>query len=447
MNSHAISSLKPRGSGWRTLAGWVAGIGCLAILLIPSHAAKAAEGAAKHNVSEVAKAGHLESATAVSHHGGTGEPPSFLKRFAFSYLTAYMFFLSLPLGALFLVILHHLVDASWSVPIRRLMEQIACLSFPWMAVLFVPIAILAKQIFPWMSIADPHADHALNAKLPLFTPIMFYVVMAFCFGVWGWLSHSLRRLSLEQDQTGAASCTFKMRFLAYWGIFAFAVSLTLAAIMWMKALQHEWFSTMYAVQYFAASVWITLATVYLLACHFKRTGPLRDVLQEKQFYFIGSMLFAFTVFYSYVTFSQYFIIWNANMPEETFFFIAREKGSWKYIGYLIIFGHFFLPFLTLLRIDFKLKLEIMLPVCIWAWVMHYFDMQYNIMPTLYPQGINVSWLDLVCLGVIGTVLFKMFFKTFGAYPAFPQRDPRLAEALDIYVEPARHHAPTIGGRK
>ena len=416
------------------------------MLFVARPGATAAEPASKAKASESAKAGH-PAAAAAGHPGETGEPPSLAKRFAFSYLTAYMFFLSLPLGALFLVILHHLVDASWSVPIRRLMEHIACLSFPAMAILFLPIAILAKDIFPWMRIADPHADHALNAKLPLFTPVMFYIVAAFCFGVWGWLSHSLRRLSLEQDKTGAASCTFKMRSLAYWGIFAFAITLTLAAIMWMKALQHEWFSTMYAVQYFAASAWVTLATVYLLACHFKRSGPLRDVLQEKQFYFIGTLLFAFTVFYSYVTFSQYFIIWNANMPEETFFFVAREDGSWKYIGFLIIFGHFFAPFLALLRIDFKLKLEIMLPVCAWAWLMHYFDMQYNIMPTLYPHGMQVGPWDLVCLAVIGTVLYKAFFKSFAAHPPFPQKDPRFAEALDIYVESASSRASTHGGVK
>ncbi len=442
MNSHALTSTEPRRSGWRTLAAWVAGLCCTAVLFGASPVATAAEPVSKAKAPEAAKAGHAEAAAPASHD----EPPSLVKRFAFSYLTAYMFFLSLPLGALFLVILHHLLDASWSVPTRRFVEHIACLSFPWMAVLFIPIALLAKEIFPWMSIADPQADHALRAKLPLFTPTMFYVVAAFCFGVWGWLSHSLRRWSLEQDKTGAANCTFKMRSLAYWGIFAFAVTLTLAAIMWMKALQHEWFSTMYGVQYFAASVWTTLATVYLLACHFKR-GPLRDVLQEKQFYFIGSLLFAFTVFYSYVTFSQYFIIWNANMPEETFFFVAREEGSWKYIGFLIIFGHFFLPFLTLLRIDFKLKLEIMFPVCVWAWLMHYCDMQYNIMPTLYPHGISVGWLDLVCLGVIGTVLYKAFFKSFAAHPPFPQKDPRFAEAMDIYVEPASSHASTHGGSK
>ncbi len=445
---HSLSSTQPRPSGWRTLAGWVAGLCCVAVLfgLLPGATAAEPVPHGGTKAPEAAKASQAEAAAPAGHHVGSGEAPSLLKRFAFSYLTAYMFFLSLPLGALFLVILHHLFDASWSVPIRRLCEHLACLSFPWMALLFIPIAILAKEIFPWMSI-DPDTDHALRAKLPLFTPVMFYVVAALCFGVWGWLSHSLRRWSLEQDRTGAASCTFKMRGLAYWGIFAFAVTLTLAAIMWMKALQHEWFSTMYGVQYFAASVWTALATVYLLACYFKRSGPLREVLQEKQFYFIGSLLFAFTVFYSYVTFSQYFIIWNANMPEETFFFVAREEGSWKYIGFLIIFGHFFAPFLTLLRIDFKLKLEIMFPVCVWAWLMHYFDMQFNIMPTLYPHGISVGWLDLACLAVIGTVLFKMFFKSFAAHPPFPQKDPRFAEAMDIYVEPISRRAPTQGGVK
>ena len=101
----------------------------------------------------------------------------------------------------------------------------------------------------------------------------------------------------------------------------------------------------------------------------------------------------------------------------------------------------------MLRIDFKLKLEVMFPVCVWAWLMHYFDMQYNIMPTLYPHGIHLGVLDPICLVVIGTVLYKAFFKSFAAHPPFPQKDPRFAEAMDIYVEPASHHTPTHGGVK
>ena len=380
------------------------------------------------------------------------------QEFAFSWLLAFMFFLSLGLGGLFLVLLHHLFDASWSVPVRRVTEAFAGL-LPYMAALFLPLAVLApKYVYPWMQkLVAGETDHALHAKFPLFTIPMFYVVTAICFIVWTILATQLRKWSLKQDETGSAECTYKMRFYSAWGIFAFAFTLTLAAIMWVKALHHQWFSTMFGVYYFAGSVWTTLATLYLVTMILKRQGPLREVAQEKQFYFIGSLLFAFTVFYAYIAFSQYFIIWNANMPEETFYYVLRESGrwwnplSWWSIGLIIIFGHFFVPFLALLRIDLKLKFGWMTPLCVWAWLMHLSDMYFNIKPVLHADGINPFWLwlDLGCLAFMGGFLAKVWLKTYYTHPAYPQRDPRFAEAMGVYVEPvsSAHPAPSHGGAK
>ena len=94
----------------------------------------------------------------------------------------------------------------------------------------------------------------------------------------------------------------------------------------MKALQHQWFSTMYGVHYWAGSVWLTPATIYVITMVLDRQRVLSKVLHEHQYYFLGTLMFAFTVFYAYVTFAQYFIIWNANMPEETFYYVMRERN-------------------------------------------------------------------------------------------------------------------------
>ena len=260
------------------------------------------------------------------------------KQFAFSYLLAFMFFLSLCLGGMFLVIIHHLFDANWSVPIRRVTEHMAFL-LPVMAALFIPIAILAPKIYVWMNL-DPQLDHALRAKQPIFTLVGFYGVSILLFAVWSWLSYRLRYWSLQQDKTGEARCTFAMRKHAAYGIYLFAVTLTLASILWVKALEHQWFSTMYGVYYFAGSVWTTLATVYIITLALKRSGPLSGVVHHRQFHDLGVLMLAFTVFYAYIHFSQYFLIWNAAMPEETFWYVQREKGSWWDIGLLLIFGHF-----------------------------------------------------------------------------------------------------------
>ncbi len=357
-----------------------------------------------------------------------------MRQFAFSWLLAYMFCLSICSGALFLVMFHHLFDAGWSVPIRRFCEHLASLLFPVMAIFWIPIYLLRKHLYHWMSIADPASDHALKVKLPLFTQSGFLLISLACFAVWWLLTNRLRYWSLKQDETGGALPTYKMRFHCYWGIFAFAITLTLAVFMWMTALEHEWFSTMYGVFYFAGSVWMTLALVYTITMVLSRQGVLTKVLHEHQFYFIGSLLFAFTVFYAYVTFAQYFIIWNGNMPEETFWYIQREKGTWFWWSMIIIFGHFFVPFLALLRIDVKSKFPYMFALGVWAWLMHYVDMSFNIMPVAHPEGFpwKWMWLDFGCMALIGGVLAKVFLAKFAASAPYPIKDPRLIEAMGHY---------------
>ncbi len=360
-------------------------------------------------------------------------------QFSFSWLLAFMFFLSIGLGAWFLVMLHHMFDASWWVPLRRITENLSCI-LPWMALAFIPIAYFAPTMYPWMGKAlQANPDHALHAKFPLFTYAGFYGVAVFCFAVWSFFPTRLRFWSLKQDETGSAACTFKMRRLTGFGIMFFAVTLTAGAIMWMKALFHEWFSTMYGVTYFASSVWLTLATVYVITVALQRTGPLKYVVTEKTYYFLGSLFFAFTVFYAYVTFSQYFIIWNANMPEETYYFLLREKGSWDVVGkYVIIFGHFFVPFLALLRIDAKLKLFVMLPLAAWVWLMHFVDLEFQIMPIIHPEGLSATGLivDVACMLFFAGAISEIFIRSYFKYPAFPQKDPRIAEAMDVYIAPA-----------
>jgi hypothetical protein len=323
-----------------------------------------------------------------------------------------------------------LFDAHWTVPIRRVAEHMAFL-LPVMGALFLPIALLAPTIYKWMSEADPQSDHALMAKNPLFTKPGFYLIALGLFALWSFLSYKLRFWSLKQDEKGAPECTYKMRQYSAWGIYAFAFSLTLGAIMWVKGLEWQWFSTMYGVYYFAASVWTTLATLYILALVLQKTGSLGQVLQPRHFKDLGTLLFAFTVFYAYIHFSQYFLIWNAAIPEETFWYVKRETGSWWQVGMILIFGHFFVPFLALLRIDWKTVLPLMIPLCAWAWLMHFFDMSFNIMPVIHPDGFHLHILDLACFAFIGGVLTKVFLKYYNSHAPYPLKDPRLGESLGV----------------
>jgi len=356
-------------------------------------------------------------------------------QFAFSLLTVFAFYTSIIVGSLFMVIAHHLLDASWSVATRRVCEGLAVQS-KWLLLPWLFIWIFKDHIYNWSSI-NPDDDSLLAVKDWLFNDVSWPIASLMVIGMWIWFSTRLRFWSLRQDETGSPECTYKMRMLSYTGIvFAIAIGLTFGSILWIKGIMYQWFSTMYGVWYFAGSVWLTLATVYTITAALKRTGPLKDVATEKTFYYLGTLLFAFTVFYAYVTFSQYFIIWNANVPEETFWYILREKGSWFQISMVIIFGHFFIPFLALLRIDVKLKFGFIIPLTAWAWLMHYLDMQFNIMPQLHPEGFHIAFVDFGLFALLGGFLTRQFLATLFSAPVYPQRDPRIAEAMDVYVAPA-----------
>ena len=290
---------------------------------------------------------------------------------------------------------------------------------------------------------DP-PDHALLTKAILFNPKMFYIVAVALFAVWTWLTWNLRRYSLMQDKSGDPRCTVMLRRYSAGGVWIFALSLTFAAIFWMKSLQHQFFSTMYGVYYFAGSTWTTLATAYLIMIILSR-GPLKQVIFKRQIHDLGTVFFAFTVFYAYIHFSQYFLIWNAAIPEETFWYVLREKGSWEGLGYMIIFGHFLLPFLLLLRIDFKMKMAVMFPLVVWAWIMHYMDVTYNIMPVLYPNGLHVTIWDPLCIVFIGGLLYWNVKRMYLAHPPYPLKDPRLKEAVTWHEEPEPTLATPVGG--
>jgi hypothetical protein len=352
------------------------------------------------------------------------------RQLGYSFLQAYMFFLSLGLGALFLVLLHHLFDASWSVPIRRFVEHLA-FNLPLMGLLFLPWFFLSPTIYGWMR--PENADHALAAKAAYLNPAFFYIRAVVYHLVWSLLAWRLRYWSLRQDQSGEALCTYRLRRWAAVGIFLFAVTVTFASIDWIKTLEHQWYSTMFGVYYFSGSVWMTIAMVYLLTVLFKKNRLLGEVVHQRQFHDLGVLLLAFTVFSAYIHFSQYFLIWNAAIPEETFWYVQREQGTWWNVGLLLVFGHFVVPFLLLLRIDAKHYLPMMVPLCLWVWVMHYVDLAFNIQPVLHPDGFVLHWMDAACFLGIGGLMAWSFLRQLGNHPAYPVKDPRLLESL-TYVE-------------
>jgi hypothetical protein len=360
------------------------------------------------------------------------------EEFGYSWLLSFMFFLTIGIGALFLVMAHHLTDAGWSVATRRVCEHLGSLLFPWLAILFLPVALLARHIYLWMNV-DPASNTSVAAKWPVFTMPGFYVTSAVFFSIWWLLSSRLSYWSLRQDETGAPLCTYKMRFHSGWGIVALALTLTFSAALWMKALQFQWFSAVYGVYFFAICAWVTLATVYAITALLQRQRILDRVLHDNQFFYLGLLFFAFTVFSAYNEFAQYFVVWNGNVPDETFWYLIREHGSWWCLSMVLIFGHFFVPFFLLLSVKAKTSFKVILPVCAWAWLMHFVDLSFNILPAAplnrggYP--FQWLWLQFGCFAFMAGFLGQVFLKKLNAHAPFPKRDPRLHEAMGINLVP------------
>ena len=355
-----------------------------------------------------------------------------LKEFSMSWLMAFMFYYSIALGALFMVMIHHLTDAGWSVGIRRFCEHIASLLFPWLAILFLPVAIFCKRIYAWMW-ADPATNNVVAAKLPIFTVPGFLISSAVFFAIWWLLSSQLSRWSLKQDATGAAECTRKMRFYSGWGIVAFAIILTTSGVLWMKSLQVQWFSAMYGVYFFSSCGWVALATIYVIAAILLRQGSLAPVIQKNYFYFIGVLMLGFTLLTAYTEFAQYFVVWNANVPEETFWYLIRENGNWWWLSMILIVGKCFVPFFILLPAAVKTNFRVIIPTCILIWAMHAADLAFNIFPAFRNDGYHLKWiwLPLGCLMFMGGFLAKVFVAKFKSNPPYPQRDPHLLEAMGV----------------
>jgi hypothetical protein len=353
------------------------------------------------------------------------------REFGYSWLLSFMFFLTLCLGALMFVFIHHLSNAGWSVATRRVNEHLASLLFPWMAILFLPIGILGLKIYPWMSL--PATDPSVAVKWPVFTIPGFWITSAIFFAIWWLMTARINYWSLRQDVTGEPICSYRMRFHSGWGVVVLGLMMLLAPVLWMQAIEHRWYSAEYGVYYFASCSWLALATIYILMVLLQRQRILDKVLHDHSFYFIGTLLFAFTLFQAYDEFAQYFVVWNANMPQETFWYLIRENGSWWGISMLLIFGHFMLPFFVLLPIHVKMNFKIMVPVCLWAWLMTFTDLSFNILPGVSPDGYPLGWIWLHagCFMFMAGLLAKVFLKKFLSHPPYPQRDPRVLEAMGI----------------
>jgi hypothetical protein len=353
--------------------------------------------------------------------------PAWRTQFAHSWLFGYSFFFTLCVGALFWTCLHHATDAEWSVVVRRQMENVAKLLL-YFALFFIPLLFCLPVLWKWWAI-EPGHDALLDAKSGYLNHTFFYVRLVFYFVMLGWIALSLWKRSTTQDGDGAAAHTIVMRKFGIGGIPALALCLTFAGVDWLMALNHHWFSTMWGVYIFAGAAGSSMSLLVLIVTSLKKAGYLK-VVNDEHYHIMGKFMLAFTVFWAYIGFSQYMLIWYANIPEETIYFRLRNTESWWYFSQFLVIGRFFLPFPVLL-FQFTKKTKLINHVAVWILIMQLLDLYVIVLPNLHRTGFSPSIFDLLSLVGIGGILGWLWFRHLGQSWLFPTRDPRLAGSLKL----------------
>jgi hypothetical protein len=350
------------------------------------------------------------------------------KQFYHSYLTAFVFWVTVGLGGLFFTMLHHLTGATWSVVLRRFSESLM-VGLPLMVILFLPLIAGLHDLYHWTHEEAVAADHILQQKEPWLNVPFFLVRILVYFGVWFLLAGMLQKYSLRQDEGSDPGLTDKMRRLSAPGMILFALTLTYAAFDWLMSLNPHWYSTIFGVYIFSGSLLAGLAFILLSALNLRSKGILRDVITIEHYHDLGKLLFAFTVFWAYIAFSQYMLIWYGNIPEETEFFLDRWTGSWKYVSLVIVFGHFALPFLILATRAAKRNLTLLRVMGFWYLIIHWVDIYWIVMPSLHAEGFSASWMDLTTMAGIGGLFVWYFWKRLASHATVLLNDPNLENSI------------------
>lgn len=349
-----------------------------------------------------------------------------------SSLVAWGFFLCLVLGALFFVLIQHLTRAGWSVVVRRLAEAIAA-NAGVMAVLGAVLAVLMLRgkspLFEWANPAVVAQEPALIRKAPYLNPTFFAVRSLLCFGFWWAAGWWFFRTSVRQDESGDPKVTTLMQKVAAPAMILFAITLTMGAVDYLMSLEPTWYSTIFGVYLFAGSALTCFATLPVLTYFLQRSGRIATVVSTEHYHDLGKLVFAFTIFWTYIAFSQYMLDWYANIPEETIWFARRQTGEWTAFSVFLLVGRFFAPFLVLITRITKRRPGVLVAGCVWVLFMQWIDLYYIVMPHSSPGRVPWNLLDVTAFLGVGGVFVAALANRLGAKSLIPRRDPRLAESL------------------
>jgi hypothetical protein len=268
-----------------------------------------------------------------------------------AYLYAYLFWTGIALGCFSILMLAHLVGGSWGAVIRRPLESGARL-LPLMALLFVPVAVgmWYGKIYEWTSPQwrAAHDTRLMAFKLAWLSKGWFIVRTVIYFAIWiGWTA-VINRWGDEQDRTADPRIFRRLQVLSGPGIAIYVGTMTLAAVDWAMSLEPDWLSTIWGLLFVVAQALGSMALVIALLAVLAERRPFAGVLSSPIFHDLGNMLMAFVMLWAYLSFSQFLLIWQANLAEEAPHYVVRTHAGWKYVALFLIIFHFFVPFILLL---------------------------------------------------------------------------------------------------
>jgi len=355
-------------------------------------------------------------------------------RAVFNYLVAFAFMISIGVGALFLIALEYAVGADWSVPIRRVVEFFAAV-VPFLAILVIPLLFNMGELFHWSHHDVVAEDPVLKSKAP-YLNVPFFIIRVFVLiGIWSLFYFFFTRNSKKQDlNKNQKLTTINIRLSAIF-IPIFAITISISAIDWLMSVEPHWFSTIFGVYFFAGTVVAALAAVTLATVLLKENGYLHPAITNDHLFSLGALLFAFVNFWGYIAFSQFMLIWYADLPEETFWFIQKWQGSWAIFSIGLIVIQFLVPYITLLSQPSKMDPKKLKFISVWLLFAHLFDLFWLVMPEMeqLSTGYSFSWIDLVFpIAVVGIVILIFNLKA-KKENIIPIGDPKLQRGLDFHL--------------
>ncbi len=362
-----------------------------------------------------------------------------LKHAFAAYLVGVLCVTAASLGGLFWTMVFHQVNAGWSATVRRQFENLMMnlpLCMGLVAIYLIAELATGDTLLTWMKV-DASTNHLMHHKKPWLNEPFLVVRFLVYAGVFSFLATRLWRLSTEQDRSGDRFLTLKARKTSAGGLLAFALCTAFFAFDFVMALDYRFFSTMFGVYFFASTAFSALCIVLLVTGLVRLGGRLTGAVSDEHVHDLGKLTFGFTVFWGYIAFSQYFLIWYSNIPEETAYFVYRKQGGWQNLSAILVIGHFLIPFLLLLQRPIKRHPAGVASVGVWLLVMLFLDMVWLVRPMVYVgipaaqiPGAERWWLDIAGLLGVAGIWGGVLVARIGRGPLVPLKDPRLTESLE-----------------